>query len=188
MARYVDFPTIYGKLGNHFGLTTGDQALALFEQGMRCPPGATLVEYAPDGGRSTVILATVARNLGGRLLVCTAWPEAPQGALDAFQRAFKTHRLAAVVSLDPPEVPGDVAFQVVRGAFRPPQASRLFVLGDVGLSNGHAPVEHGPGWAVLDYRPAVVLEPEVLQMPPPVILAPTPAELVLAPENINKIE
>ena len=29
MAKYLDFPTVYGKLGNHPGLLTTDQALDL---------------------------------------------------------------------------------------------------------------------------------------------------------------
>lgn len=154
MAKFVDFPIVYGKLGNHFGLTTGEQALALFQQAMKCPPGSLLVEYWPDGGRSTVILATAARNLDGKLLVFTNWDQAPLGSDAWFQRAYKTHRLEGVVEVDPPAAVGSATLTVVRGMYRPPHAGRLLVLGEHGLSNGHAPAERGPGWAVIpDYVP-----------------------------------
>lgn len=163
MPKYLDFPTIYGKLGNHPGLLTGEQALALFTQGMKCPQGASLVEYWPDGGRSTVILAAVARNLGGRLYVFTNWRAAPQSAERWFMQAWRTHKLDQVCALSMDvgqiEAVANPALIVVRGDYRPPYAGRLLVLGDIGQANGHAPAERGPGWYVLPgYEPAKSVE------------------------------
>ena len=57
MSKYVEFITVYGKLGNHPGTLTGEMALGLYNQGMSSPAKAKLLDYYPDGGRSTVLLS-----------------------------------------------------------------------------------------------------------------------------------
>lgn len=154
MSKFLDFPTVYGKLGNHPGLLTTDQAVALYQQGMKLPPGSSILEYRPDGGRSTVILAAVARNLNGRLYAVTDWAVAPPGAQAYFERAFKLHKLEQVAELDPADLP-TAALTVARAA-QPWQRlpGRVLVLGDFSQANGHAPAERGPGWAVFEHDEA----------------------------------
>lgn len=175
MAKFLDFPTVYGKLGTHPGLLTGDQAVALYQQGMRLPPGSAIVEYAPDAGRSTVILAAVASNLGGRLYVVVDWATSPhQSARVYFERAFKLHRLDQVAEVNPVNLPAPALTVVRLGVAWRRLPGRVLVLGDFSQANGHAPVERGPGWAVFEHdvaylaavaRPkvedAVIVGPEV---------------------------
>lgn len=161
MAKFLDFPTVYGKLGNHPGLLTTDQAIALYQQGMRLPPGSNILEYQPDGGRSTVILAAVARNLSGRLYVVTDWTVASPGAQPYFERVFKLHRLEQVTELNSVNLPV-MALTVARAAF-PWQAlpGRVLVLGDFSLVNGHAPADRGLGWAVFEQGEAQLVGPVI---------------------------
>ena len=150
MSKYVEFITVYGKLGNHPGTLTGEQALGLYNQGMSSPAKAKLLDYYPDGGRSTVLLSAVAQNIEGELAVEANWQFAPYGAEMWYERAVKLHKIKAV-----PLNGTAVDFAVVRASIVPalngklPRASRLFVYGDLAalpnLATYH-PVANGPGW------------------------------------------
>lgn len=155
MAKFLDFPIVYGKLGNHPGLLSTEQAVALFNAGMRCGPGCLLIEYWPDGGRSTVLLGAVAKNLEGQLKVFTAWGVPSRDDERWFNLAFKAHGLAAVAAVNPPV--SDTATQadliLLRAEFLPAangclSAKRLFLLGEASSIDGYRQVEAGRGFSV----------------------------------------
>src|SRR5690349_16854164 len=93
MAKFIEFPLVMGRLGNHPGTLGPEQALGLFNVGMRLPQGAHLLDYWPDGGRTTVILAAIAANLEGQVSAVTNWQAAPLGAELWFNRAVLNHKL-----------------------------------------------------------------------------------------------
>src|SRR6185437_14756758 len=92
MAKFIDFNTVYGKLGLHPGNLTTEQAVALFDRAMKCKEGALLLDQWPDAGRTSVLLATVARNLDGKLKVVTRWETAPPVGPQLFERVYRTHK------------------------------------------------------------------------------------------------
>ena len=155
MSRFIDFPVIYGKLGNHPGLLSTEQAAAIFKHAMDVNPGGAFVEYDPDGGRSTVILATAAQNLDGKVYVFTNWEAAPKGAEPFFQRAYKTHRLAQNVAVDTKDdLPTDADLVVARsdgldwrgnGALKP---KKVLMLDNGDAGEGWTKAAEGQGWAL----------------------------------------
>src|ERR1043165_3646040 len=99
MAKFIDFNTVYGKLGLHPGNLTTEQAQALFDHAMKCKDGALLLDQWPDAGRTSVLLATVARNIDGKLKVVTRWDAAPPNGGFLFERVYRTHKLAHVATV-----------------------------------------------------------------------------------------
>ena len=155
MAKFLDFPIVYGKLGNHPGSLTTDQAIALFNTAMRCPMGAKIIEYWPDTGRSTVILGAAAKNLDGKLYVFTNFNNGNKAGEGWFARAVKTHRLEAVIDPTPGEVLeslADLAVLPAAWAWRLDdpflRAKRLFVLNAPERIEGYKGVEYGAGYSV----------------------------------------
>lgn len=154
MAKFIDFPTVYGRIGLQPGELTAEQAIGLFNAGMATPAGGKLAEYWPDTGRSTALLGAVAKNLEGELTVYTTFE---RGSANEywFNRTVKTHKLQPVLALNPV---GNEAVDmvVVRGEFIKAaeavadlQAKRLFVLGAAPAAlAGWEQKEAGAGYSV----------------------------------------
>jgi len=100
MAKFKDFETVYGKLGNHPGLLQTDQAIALYNTALSCGQKPVIVEHDPDGGRSTVVLAAAACNLEGKVHVQVDWSSQPDGAEAWFNKAVKLHRIGPQVAVN----------------------------------------------------------------------------------------
>jgi len=164
MAKFVDFPIVYGKLGNHPGFLTTDAALKLYTIAMQCRQGATFLDNWPEGGRSTVLLATVARNLDGKVKVICRWDTAPQNAALYFERAYKTHKLADVAQVydygtdkngigayDLAVVRGDV-LPLVNGDLNAAEKIFVYAVRDQVNVDDFVTRESGQGWALLERR------------------------------------
>ena len=162
MAKFIDFNTVYGKLGMHPGNLTTEQAMAFFDRAMKCKDGALFLDQWPDAGRTSVLLATVARNLDGKLKVVTRWETAPPVGPQLFERVYRTHKLRDVATvLDYSQANGydqDADFAVARAETMPIMngdligAKQIFVYGltaPVKL-DGYEVKESGAGWALMD--------------------------------------
>jgi len=157
MSKFLDFPLVYGKLGNHPGSLTTEQAVALFNTAMRCPIGAKLIECWPDTGRSTVILSAAVKNLEGKLYVFTNFDNGNKAGEGWFHRAIKTHRLDVIIDHPTPsevlDNPADLAVMPAGGLVGSPgllRAKRLFIIGSVAVESidGYKGVEYGAGYSV----------------------------------------
>jgi hypothetical protein len=165
-----------GKLGRHPGLLSYEQSQALFNFVLELKPGDVVAEYDPDGGRSTVILAAAAANIGAKLYVFTDWEMAPPRAEVYFDRAVKTHHLGGVATVLPwqgqfantnnsGELPEEVALAVVRkplgvwrGNSRGLKPRKVLFLGDPATKlDGWEQKRQGRGWAVLEPLPVVAV-------------------------------
>ena len=150
--QYLDFATVYGRLGNHPGDITLQQAEALFRCAMKQREGAVILEFDPIGGRSTVILGIAAKNLSGRLHVYNA--DKPQLHPIWMERAVRLHGLAEVATINASNgaaVHGaDLVVIRSKGVNPHPvvDAKHLFVLGsmDFSKSPSHRVIEKGDGF------------------------------------------
>lgn len=158
MPKFIEPQVVIGKLGNHPGGLGPEQAVALFNTAMKCGTGATLLDFWPDGGRTTVILAAVAQNLEGTVTAEYNWATVPQGGEFWFERAVKGHKIKlAELNGKPPDL------TVMRGEVVPMAPAEVLRTGKVFLY-GQEPwpvgvgqaglwmVEHGPGWAVCECK------------------------------------
>lgn len=161
MAKFTDFGVIYGKLGLHPGNLTTEQAAALFDHAMKCQEGALFLDQWPDAGRTTALLATVARNLSGNVKAVTRWDAGPQFGPQLFERIYRTHKLRDVVTvMDHSQANGHDAgadFAVVRAETLPlingdlNGAKRVFVYGATQAKlDGYEVKERGPGWVLME--------------------------------------
>ena len=148
MAKFLDFKTVMGRLGTHPSQLTIEQSIALFNQTLQLPKNAAIVEFGPDGGRSTVILAAAARNIDGHLYVVTNWSQQPPGAQQYFEKAVKTHRIESVTTIDQ-ALPNEAHLTVIRANQLRPVAGKVLILGDLKSLEGLDVIEKGPGWTLL---------------------------------------
>jgi hypothetical protein len=161
MAKFTEFGTVYGKLGMHPGNLTTEQAVALFNHAMKCKEGALLLDQWPDAGRTSVLLAAVARNLDGKLKVVTRWEAGPQYGPQLFERVYRTHKLKDVATvMDHSQANGydqDADFAVARAETLPIMngdlngAKQIFVYGGGQVKmDGYEAKEQGPGWVLME--------------------------------------
>lgn len=158
--QYLDFATVYGRLGSHPGDVSTVQAEALFRCAMKCREGATFVEYVPVGGRTTAILGTAAKNLNGKLYIYESWAGQPPQSQLWFNRALQLYGLREHVVLNPLNgtVPGKVHFALLRfagGEMVFPDTDFIFALGNTqGFSdrNGYRVIERGDGYAYVSCK------------------------------------
>ena len=146
MNKYVDFNTLYGKLGNYpgdFGLRAAE---ALFRLAMKQPKESIFAEYGPDGARAMVILGTAAKNLGGKLYVVSAWESRHPQSRFWFERAVKLFGLTSTVIMESPAGASFVLLWPHSGEAVFPDCKAIFALGVQEMGPGWRLVEQGEGY------------------------------------------
>lgn len=151
MAKFIEFPVVMGRLGNHPGLLGPLQAQALFNAAMACGQGAHFLDYWPDGGRSTVVLFAASQNVEGQLEVLTNWQYAPQGAQPWYDRAIMNHKVKLAEHNGHSPDMAVVSTEVIAVAIDALRSiKKLFVYGPVQALElpGFKVAEQGAGWAL----------------------------------------
>lgn len=153
MGKYIDFATLWGRLGNcpgDIGLVQGE---ALFRCAMKCKEGSLFKDVAPVGGLTTAVLGTAAKNLDGKLLIEERWNGQHPHSHTWFNRALKTY------ALDPLLVKaGDPDFVLLRGLVKSADVvadckGYVFVLGELVVADDDQAlrvIEQGAGYVFVD--------------------------------------
>ena len=97
--KRTDLRTAYGRLGIWPGDMGPQEADIIFTEAMKCRDGATFLEINPQGGRTTAILGTAAKNLGGKLYVASDPTKTNHEEQLWLGRAITLHGLRGITSI-----------------------------------------------------------------------------------------